>query len=41
VAALRAEAADVDLGYRSSERLAKNRQNDEIATVAQLAYLAK
>ncbi|HVW32155.1 MAG TPA: amidohydrolase family protein [Acidimicrobiia bacterium] len=41
VAALRAEAVDVDLGYRSSERLAKYRQNDEIATVAQLAYLAK
>ena len=41
VAALRAEAADVDLGYRSSERLRKFRENSDIATVEQLVHVAR
>ncbi len=41
VAALRAEAADVDLGYRSSERLRKFRESTDIATVEQLVHVAR
>ncbi|HET9770493.1 MAG TPA: amidohydrolase family protein [Acidimicrobiia bacterium] len=41
VAALRAEAADVDLGYRSSERLRKFRESSDIATVEQLVHVAR